>query len=81
MAQTTSAKKGWLTQMMMNGARATIGVTCRITAHGWMAARNSRLAAMATASATPMAVAAARAAKVTLSVESSAASSTAWSSM
>jgi len=31
-AQTRSARKGSRTQMMINGAIATIGVTCRITA-------------------------------------------------
>ena len=68
--------KGWLTQMMISGAIDTTGVTCRMTAQGWMAARKSGLAAIATANVTPIAVAAARAVRVTVRVESKAGSST-----
>jgi hypothetical protein len=49
---------------------ATTGVTCKITAQGWMAARNSELAAMATARNTPRMVAARSAVNVTVRVES-----------
>ena len=62
--------------MMISGAMATTGVTCKITAQGWMAARTSELAAIATARATPMAVAASNAVKATVRVESSAGLST-----
>ncbi len=78
-AQTTRAAKGSPTQTMISGAMATIGVTCKATAQGWIAARSSGLAATRSARATPSAVAAISAARVTVSVAASAAISPAGS--
>src|SRR5581483_3475083 len=64
-AQTTSEANGSPTQTMINGAIATIGVTCRITAHGWIAACANRLADIATAIAAPSIADATSAANVT----------------
>src|SRR5271166_5956214 len=67
-AQTTSEANGSPTQTMISGAIATIGVTCKITAHGWIAARASRLADIATAIAAPTTAEATNAASVTAKV-------------
>src|SRR5580700_1196016 len=70
-AHTTSEANGLPTQTMINGAIATIGVTCKITAHGWIAAWASRLADIAIAIAPPMTADATSAAKVTDKVDAS----------
>src|SRR5271166_1607534 len=74
-AQTTSATNGSPTQMMISGAMAGSGVTCRATAQGWIAACARRLADIATAIAAPSTAATSSAAKVTNNVEASARSS------
>ena len=56
---------------MISGAIATIGVTCKITAHGWIAAWASRLADIAIAIAAPITADAISAANVTAKVEAS----------
>jgi len=70
-AHTTSEAKGSPTHTTMSGAMATMGVTWRTTAQGWMAAANRRLDAIASAMATPSTAAATSAAKVTSRVEAS----------
>ena len=70
-AHTTSAAKGSPTQTMISGAMATIGVTCRTTAQGWIAAANNRLATIANARSTPITAAVISAAKVTANVDNS----------
>src|ERR1700731_4709550 len=80
-AHTTSAANGLLTQTMISGAIATIGVTCNTTAHGWIAAASSRLDAIDTASTTPSSAATNRAANVTSSVDPSDDNSPAGSAM
>ena len=56
---------------MISGAIATIGVTCRITAQGWIAACAKRLAAIASAIVVPRKAATASAANVTDRVDPS----------
>src|SRR4029078_9982831 len=60
-----------LTQMMISGAMATIGVTCRITAYGNKAISIQRDWAITTAISPPSTAAAAKASTVILRVMSS----------
>ena len=78
-AQTTRAMNGSPTQIMINGAIAGSGVTCRTTAQGWIAACARRLADIAMAIAAPRTAATSKAAKVTNRVEASACNSPAGS--
>ena len=70
-AQSSSAAIGLLTQMMISGAIATTGVTCRITAKGNNTRSNARDSALAIASRPPPSAAAASAARVILRVKTS----------
>jgi hypothetical protein len=73
-AQTTRAMNGSPTQMMIRGAMAGSGVTCRATAQGWIAAWARRLADIAIAIAAPRMAATKRAVKVTNKVDAKACS-------
>ena len=63
-AQITSEAVGFLTQMMMSGATATIGVTCSSTAYGNNAVSIALLCTKRNEINTPSTVAAAKASKV-----------------
>src|SRR4051795_4496161 len=70
-AQTSDARNGSLTQMMIKGAIATIGVTCRMTAYGNRLISRSRERENNSAIAPPNSAAAASAARVIRKVTSS----------
>jgi hypothetical protein len=74
-AQTVSATCVFLTRMMINGAIATIGVTCSNTAYGKKLISMARLCTNTNAINVPITIAARNACRATRSVTPSAASS------
>ncbi len=71
-AQITIAGSGLLTQMMISGAIATIGVTCRMIAYGNRLTSSSRLCTNRNAASTPSTTDSANARKVIFRVTISA---------